>query len=374
MNYELRTIVRKEKAFSLVEAVTALIILAVISSGVVVVISRCIASAADSQMRMQAFEVARENMEKLLASSSVKETTEYGDSDKYPEIKWQTVVETFYEPITARMWVRGVCSAEYTDTEGQTQTVELTHWLTDVTKEQLLQILANKEKEGEKEQALLGVLVVKTVEAAAAYAGVDVPTVQKWVEDGMVTMEDGSFVKKNLDIFKESNGNPPPEVKSQQVKSEAELVELTKEQAKEQTKEQTKEKEQELLGSQAIETVQAAAEYAGVDVPTVQKWVEDGMVTIKDGSFVKKNLDIFKASNGNPTTESKKQQVKSEIELKKMAKEQTKEQVKPPGTEEPADDDWLNQIEPTTGLTYGELEKMSFQQVWELFMSKMQQR
>jgi len=286
MNYELRTIVRKEKAFSLVEAVTALVILAIVSSGVVVVISRCIASAADSQMRMQAFEVARENMEKLLASNSVKETTDFGNSDKYPEIKWQTVVETFYEPITARMWVRGVCSAEYTDTEGQTQTVELTHWLTDVTKQQLLQILANKEKEREEEQ--------------------------------------------------------------------------------------------EVLGSQVIETVEAAAEYAGVDVPTVQKWVENGMVTMEDGSFVKKNLDIFKASNGNPTAENKKQQVKSEIELKEMAKEQakeqTKEQVKPPETEEPADDDWLNQIEPTTGLTYGELDKMSFQQIWDLFMSKMQQK
>jgi type II secretory pathway pseudopilin PulG len=227
---------RKENAFSLVEAVTALVILAIVCSGVVVVISRCIASAADSQIRMQAFEVARENMEKLLASNSVKETTEFGNSDKYPEIKWQTAVETFYDPMTARMWVRGVCSAEYTDTEGQTQTVELTHWLTDVTKEQLLQILANKEKEKQQEQELLAVQLVGTIEEAAKYAGVDVPTVKKWVENGMATVEDGSFVKKNLDIFKESNGNPPPEVKTQQVKSEGELVELTKEQAKEQGK------------------------------------------------------------------------------------------------------------------------------------------
>jgi type II secretory pathway pseudopilin PulG len=218
---------RKENAFSLVEAVTALVILAIVCSGVVVVISRCIASAADSQIRMQAFEVARENMEKLLASNLVKETTDFGNSDKYPEIKWQTVVETFYDPITARMWVRGVCSAEYTDTEGQTQMVELTHWLTDVTKEQLLQILANKEKEKQQEQELLAAQLIGTIEEAAKYAGVDVPTVQKWVESGMVTVEDGSFVKKNLDIFKESNGNPPPEVKSQQTKSVQDLTEPT---------------------------------------------------------------------------------------------------------------------------------------------------
>jgi type II secretory pathway pseudopilin PulG len=288
MNYELRTIVRKEKSFSLVETVTALVILAIVCSGVVVVISRCIASAADSQIRMQAFEVARENMEKLLASNLLKETVEYGNSDKYPDIKWQTVVETFYEPITARMWVRGICSAEYTDTEGKTQTVELTHWLTNVTKEQLLQIMANKEKE--------------------------------------------------------------------------------------------KQKEQELLGGQIIGTMEAAAKYAGVDVATIQKWVENGMVTMEDGSFVKKNLDIFKGSEGNPTTESKNQQIKSEPELIEVAKEQAKEQGKSAETEEPteaetpAEDDWLNQIEPTTGLTYGEIEKMSFQEVWDLFMSKIQQR
>jgi type II secretory pathway pseudopilin PulG len=226
MNCELRNIVRKENAFSLVEAVTAMVILGLVCSGVVVIISRSIASAANSQLRMQAFEVARENMEKLLASDSLKETTDFGDGDKYPEIKWQTVVETFYEPVTARMWVR-VCSAEYTDTEGQTQTVELTHWLTDVTKEQLLQIMANKEKE----QELVSDQVIETVEEAAKYAGVDVPTIQKWVENGMVTMEDGSFAKKNIDIFKADNGNPPPEAKKQQAKSIPDLIEPTAKQS-----------------------------------------------------------------------------------------------------------------------------------------------
>ena len=85
-------------AFSLVEAVTALIILALISSSVLVVINRCMASAADSALRMQAFEVARDNMETLLSKDSVNEMVEYGSSDKHPEIKWQTTVEMFYEP------------------------------------------------------------------------------------------------------------------------------------------------------------------------------------------------------------------------------------------------------------------------------------
>jgi hypothetical protein len=133
-------------AFTLVEAVTALIILALVSSSVLVVINRCMASAADSALRMQAFEVARNNMETLLSRESVQEMVEYGSSDKYPEIEWQTTVETFYEPVTERMWVWAICSAEYADTAGDVQTIELTHWLTGLTKEQVIELL-NQEQE-----------------------------------------------------------------------------------------------------------------------------------------------------------------------------------------------------------------------------------
>jgi hypothetical protein len=134
-------------AFSLVETMTALIILALISSSVLVVINRCMASAANSELRMQAFEVARDNMETLLSKDKVEEMVEYGSSVKYPEIKWQTTVELFYEPMVGQMqiWVRGLCSAEYTDIAGQAQTVELTHWLTGLTREQLIQMI----KEGQ---------------------------------------------------------------------------------------------------------------------------------------------------------------------------------------------------------------------------------
>jgi len=217
----------KEKAFSLIEVLTALAILALICSSVLVVINRCVASAADSALRMQAFEVARENMEKLLASPLVQETAEYGESDKYPEITWQTIVETFYEPITARMWVRGVCSAEYIDTEGQEQTVELTHWLTDLTQRQLLDIMTREDEEGQ-----LAAQLIATIEEAAEYAGVDVPTIEQWLENGMLKTGDGSFVRMNLDIYQLSGGNPSPEDKSLQVKSKAELIKLTREQGK----------------------------------------------------------------------------------------------------------------------------------------------
>lgn len=209
----------RTKAFSLLEVMMALGILALISSSVLVVIDRCIASAAESALRMRAFEVVRENMEQLLASTTVKESIEYGESEKYPDIGWQTVVETFYEPITARMWIKGVCSAQYNDPNGQEQTIELTHWLTDLTKEQLLQI----ENRDEQEQGDLYGELIETMEEAADYAGVDVETIEQWLQNGMLTTEDGSFIKDNIDLYMRSGGNPSAEDMKLQIRSEADL-------------------------------------------------------------------------------------------------------------------------------------------------------
>lgn len=214
------------RAFSLVEVVTALIILAFVSSSVLVVINRCMASAADSAMRMQAFSLARDNMEKLLTAESVEQMVEYGSSDKYPEIQWQTTVEAFYEPVTARMWIEAVCSADYTDTEGQTQTIELTHWLTDLTKEQVLQILGEMEEERER----LAEEVIETEDNAAYYAGVDVQTIRQWVENGMLLTKDGYYIKSWLDLYEQSNGKPTIEDRSRLAKEEAELIEERQEQ------------------------------------------------------------------------------------------------------------------------------------------------
>lgn len=211
------------KGFTLAEAMMALMILGLVSSSVLVVISRCVASTADSALRMHAFETARENMEKLLASDSIKESAEYGASDRYPDVKWETVVETFYEPIGNRMWVRAVCSAKYEDSQGETQTIELTHWLTNVTKEQLLQIM--KEQEAQDQQFLAD-QIVETIEEAAEYAGVKEEVIEQWLENGMLTTENGSFIKNNLDIYKRNNGKPSEDDKKLQVETETDLVQL----------------------------------------------------------------------------------------------------------------------------------------------------
>ncbi|OEU59400.1 MAG: hypothetical protein BBJ57_00090 [Desulfobacterales bacterium PC51MH44] len=164
------------------------------------------ASAVDLVLRMQAFEVARTNMEKLLTLSSAQESVEYGTSEMYPDIQYQIVVEPFYVPITAEMWIQAVCSAEYTDSEGEIQTVELTHWLTDVTKAELLKILAQQEAE-------LAGEVIETLEEAAEYADVDEQTIEEWVDNGMLLTEDGYYVMSELDLYRETDGNPTIEDK-----------------------------------------------------------------------------------------------------------------------------------------------------------------
>jgi len=237
-------------AFSLVEVVAALAILAFVSTSVLVVLNRYMSSTVDSVLRMQAFEVARENMEELLTSGSVAESVEYGDSDRYPDIRWQTTVETFYEPLTARMWIQAICSAEYTDSEGEVQTVELTHWLTDVTKAQLLQILAQQQEEQEQ----LADQVIETLEEAAEYIGVDEQTIQQWVDNGMLKTEDGRYIMNQLDLYKDSGGKPTIDDRMRLAKADADIIAPTDEQGKQDK--QTKQGKQGQTGKRGEELIE----------------------------------------------------------------------------------------------------------------------
>ncbi len=131
------------------EVVVALGILAAICSGVLVVMNQCIAATIDSQIKMEAFELVRENMEKLLGAESVTLVAELGTSDTNPNIQWQTVIETFNEPVDSGMWLQAVCSASYTDCDGEKHTVELVHWLCELSKRD--QQLIRKQKQQERE-------------------------------------------------------------------------------------------------------------------------------------------------------------------------------------------------------------------------------
>jgi type II secretory pathway pseudopilin PulG len=194
----------RRTAFTLVESMASVALLAFIGVSVWVVLERCTASAADSTQRMRAFEIARENMEKLLGSDSVQEMTEYGISEKFQDIRWQTSVESFSEPTTSHMWARAVCSAEYTDSGGETKSVELTHWLTGLTAAQSAQLAARSEMQ----KKLLVKHIITTEELAAEYAGVDAKTIQQWVKNGMPMTESGEYLKPWLDLYLQTNGNP----------------------------------------------------------------------------------------------------------------------------------------------------------------------
>ena len=141
------------KAFTLMEVSVALVILGMIAATVLVVINRAIDTVVAWQTKMEAFDVARENMEKLLMKSSVSDGMEYGISDKNPDINWETTIESFYEPISNRMWARAVCTSKYKDNEGQEKKIELTQWITSVSKEQVIQILGWESKQKQAELA-----------------------------------------------------------------------------------------------------------------------------------------------------------------------------------------------------------------------------
>jgi prepilin-type N-terminal cleavage/methylation domain-containing protein len=205
--------------FTLLEVLSALAILGLVSSSVLLVIDRCVGSAADSALRREAFELARENLEAVLVRDSVEETIEYGASEKYADVSWQTVIEAFPEPIGGQMWLRAVCSAEYTDSKGQSQKVELAHWIAKLTEQQAGQLIDAEELERlEVEQ------VLPSAKDAADYAGVDSDTIDQWVENGLVLTGDGRFIKYNLDVFVKGQGDPSNEEKAKQVLSIEELA------------------------------------------------------------------------------------------------------------------------------------------------------
>jgi hypothetical protein len=57
-----------------------------------------------------------------------------------------------------------------------------------------------------------------------------------------------------------------------------------------------------------LETVQEAADYAGVDPATIDVWLESGLVITPEGHFIPANLDLFVEAGGEPSPEELAQQ------------------------------------------------------------------
>lgn len=133
--------------FTFVEVVAATALLAILIATVLVLMDRFVGAVMDMRLRQQAFQLARSHMETLLSETRLSDIHDYGESETNPDILWQTDVEPFYTPAKGRMWIRAVCSASFIDSKDEEQTVELEHWITNLTAEQIRQILAQQEAE-----------------------------------------------------------------------------------------------------------------------------------------------------------------------------------------------------------------------------------
>jgi prepilin-type N-terminal cleavage/methylation domain-containing protein len=139
----------RRRGFTMVEVAAAVLLLGILLSSVMVLLNRYLEVVVDMRLRQQAFEMARANMETLLSADKLADLSEFGESERYPEIEWSTTVEPFTEPVKDRMWIRAVCTAGYTDSQGEKQAVELEHWITSLTAEQIKQILNQQKAMGE---------------------------------------------------------------------------------------------------------------------------------------------------------------------------------------------------------------------------------
>lgn len=133
------------KGFSLIEAVAALGVLAVITSTVLVIVDQCMNSTADMTLRRNAFEIARENMEILMTEKTVCEKSEFGVSELYPEVEWQTTIEMFQPQGGKDKWLKAICSSQYYDSKNEIQTVEFTAWLTILSNRDVAKIQKQRE-------------------------------------------------------------------------------------------------------------------------------------------------------------------------------------------------------------------------------------
>jgi hypothetical protein len=129
------------------------------------------------------------------------------------------VIEAFSEPVMGQLWIRAVCSADYVDAKGETQTLELIHWIGTLTDQQAEQLMEDEDLE-----ALAADQLIETVEEAAEYAAVDVETIEDWVVNGLLMTGEGAFIRHNLDIYIQSGGTPSDSEKGQQVESIEELA------------------------------------------------------------------------------------------------------------------------------------------------------
>jgi len=130
--------------FTVVEIVASLLVLVLIFSSVLTIFNDSMRAVSENRMQAEAFELAREKMEEMLAQTAVTEVTNYGVSDRNPNIEWETRVESFSDPSGSGSWVRAVSAVTYPDANDQPKSLELTCWLSKIPKEVAAQMERDK--------------------------------------------------------------------------------------------------------------------------------------------------------------------------------------------------------------------------------------
>jgi type II secretory pathway pseudopilin PulG len=137
------------RAFTLIEALTAMVIVGFICGTVLIVINNCIDSISDQQSTLRAVDVARENLEQLLGQNNLSEFSETGISELYPEIEWVRGIEVTQFQGTSDLWMKAFSSANYYNTDNELEEVEFVNWLAPLTAAQKNQVLKDRQKEDE---------------------------------------------------------------------------------------------------------------------------------------------------------------------------------------------------------------------------------
>lgn len=167
------------------EVAAALVLLGLLVGSTLTLMNRIIEKVIDYRLRDQAFDLARSNMELLLSENTLSDMDEYGTDEFNPELDWETVVEPFFEPVTDRMWIRAVCTAGFTDSQGERQDIELEHWITNLTPEQIRQIMAQQKAEKEFMDLLQGGELTDVQKATVAFLlqeGLDLGAYRKFLK------------------------------------------------------------------------------------------------------------------------------------------------------------------------------------------------
>ena len=140
-----------KKAFTLVEAMAALLVMGIVTGGVVVTISNCLNSMINMRLEEEAVNLASENMEYLLAKKQISEFVESGTDEINPDLSWEIGFEVAEFPSTGKLWVRAFSTASYYNSENEYKEIQFEDWLMQLDDKEAKLV----EQQREEEQALL---------------------------------------------------------------------------------------------------------------------------------------------------------------------------------------------------------------------------